>query len=580
METAGNIESEIKKSLSVYCASGGQDALSHIVSVGCAMLHAQTICLYWVRPEQWVYASSNTPEVSTRRMLEYSVRCKIWPWLLQQTNLDTGAPLQLPDEMFPADLTQTPAILPMQDQAGKVAGFIVLLMSTMNSRLLNNKYWRQRCGQYAQVLRAQILVDYDEQTGLLCRKAFVEQTIEWSRSQHMEKKAAGYSCSCLLLLQLDLVRQLRANSGATVATRALGEIAALLGTRIRGRDITGRTAADVISLVLKNCNPGNALRVADSLQRTIAEYKYVASAVILGPAISTVVLPLESGLSEQELQQHLRTPKILSSSVVQAVMPEKQANLRPSNVVDMTTRSKPVSDLPRRQTRSIVAPILAEGAEAQLRLQAGVRLDQELTLACYWVRSLAYAGDASEMQCLRILLDGLSSIRVHRRGTVLPVTIVKITAGFLQDNNIEWLISSCHRRYVAPGELCLAISDIAITANLQQHISQLAKLQAEGYQLLLELSVSPAAGSALCRRLPVDYVRPANQLLSAALGCSQKQDILQQQIMAAHAAGARTVCAGIDTDQALAVCRSLEVSVGFGRLCGRSIALNSFVGPG
>jgi diguanylate cyclase (GGDEF)-like protein len=133
---------------------------------------------------------------------------------------------------------------------------------------------------------------HDILTGLVNRREF-EARLERSLRSAKARETQYALCH----LDVDQFKIINDTCGHSAGDALLGQVGALLKTKIRWRDTLARLGGDEFGLLLESCSLDEALRMAEQLRETIREYKFVWEERTFRLGASIGVVPI-SGDSE------------------------------------------------------------------------------------------------------------------------------------------------------------------------------------------------------------------------------------------------------------------------------------------
>jgi diguanylate cyclase (GGDEF)-like protein/PAS domain S-box-containing protein len=145
---------------------------------------------------------------------------------------------------------------PIRDGAGNVLGGVLVFHDVSESRELNRKLSYH--------------ASHDILTGLVNRREFesrLERAIKSARARE-----ASYA---LCHIDLDQFKIINDNCGHSAGDALLGQVGALLKSKIRWRDTVSRLGGDEFGVLLESCSLEEAVRNAESLREAIRNYKFV-----------------------------------------------------------------------------------------------------------------------------------------------------------------------------------------------------------------------------------------------------------------------------------------------------------------
>jgi len=144
---------------------------------------------------------------------------------------------------------------PIRNDRGEVSGGALVFHDVSESRELN-----RRLSYHA---------SHDVLTGLVNRREFENRV-----DRALKSARARESSYALLYLDLDRFKIINDTCGHQAGDALLGQLGALLKSRIRWRDCLSRLGGDEFGVLLESCSLDEALRSAESLVTAIDEFKF------------------------------------------------------------------------------------------------------------------------------------------------------------------------------------------------------------------------------------------------------------------------------------------------------------------
>jgi diguanylate cyclase (GGDEF)-like protein/PAS domain S-box-containing protein len=145
---------------------------------------------------------------------------------------------------------------PIRDGSGAVSGGVLVFHDVSESRELNRKLSYH--------------ASHDILTGLVNRREF-EQRLERALRSAKARETAYALCH----IDVDQFKIINDTCGHSAGDALLGQVGALLKTKIRWRDTLSRLGGDEFGVLLESCSLEEALRMAEQLKETIRSYKFV-----------------------------------------------------------------------------------------------------------------------------------------------------------------------------------------------------------------------------------------------------------------------------------------------------------------
>jgi len=162
---------------------------------------------------------------------------------------------------------------PIRDGKGNVTGGVLVFHDVSESRELN-----RRLSYHA---------SHDILTGLVNRREFE------SRLERALKSAKARETSyAVCYLDLDQFKIVNDSCGHSAGDALLGQLGALLKSKIRWRDTLSRLGGDEFGVLLESCSLEEAMQTAETLRMAIGEYKFMWDERSFRLGVSIGVVPI------------------------------------------------------------------------------------------------------------------------------------------------------------------------------------------------------------------------------------------------------------------------------------------------
>jgi len=164
---------------------------------------------------------------------------------------------------------------PIRDGKGTVTGGVLVFHDVSESRELN-----RRLSYHA---------SHDILTGLVNRREF-ENRLE----RALKSAKARETSYALCYLDLDQFKIVNDSCGHTAGDALLGQLGALLKSKIRWRDTLARLGGDEFGVLLESCSLDEAMQTAEALRVAIGEYKFMWDERSFRLGVSIGVVPISA----------------------------------------------------------------------------------------------------------------------------------------------------------------------------------------------------------------------------------------------------------------------------------------------
>jgi diguanylate cyclase (GGDEF)-like protein/PAS domain S-box-containing protein len=145
---------------------------------------------------------------------------------------------------------------PIRDSSGHISGVVIVFRDASRER------------HYAATLLYQ--ASHDWLTGLINRREF-ERRLSTALSTSPEAKRQH----AVMYLDLDQFKVVNDTCGHTAGDELIRQVTGLLQRRLRQGDTLARLGGDEFGVLLQNCVPDNALRLAEELLQTVNDFPFI-----------------------------------------------------------------------------------------------------------------------------------------------------------------------------------------------------------------------------------------------------------------------------------------------------------------
>ncbi|MEO7775706.1 MAG: EAL domain-containing protein [Steroidobacteraceae bacterium] len=162
---------------------------------------------------------------------------------------------------------------PIRDGAGQVAGAVLVFHDVTESRELN-----RRLSYHA---------SHDLLTGLVNRREF-ENRVERALKSAKAREASYALC----YLDIDQFKIINDTCGHSAGDALLGQVGALLKSKVRWRDTLSRIGGDEFGIPLESCSLDEAMRTAEVLREAVGNFRFTWEERVFRLGASIGVVPI------------------------------------------------------------------------------------------------------------------------------------------------------------------------------------------------------------------------------------------------------------------------------------------------
>ncbi|MGC4027483.1 MAG: EAL domain-containing protein [Steroidobacteraceae bacterium] len=162
---------------------------------------------------------------------------------------------------------------PIRDGQGKISGAVLVFHDVSESRELNRKLSYH--------------ASHDLLTGLVNRREF-ESRIE----RALRSAKANEASYALCHLDIDQFKMINESCGHSAGDALLGQVGALLKSKIRWRDTLSRIGGDEFGILLESCTLEEALHTAEVLREAVKNFRFTWEERVFRLGASVGVVPI------------------------------------------------------------------------------------------------------------------------------------------------------------------------------------------------------------------------------------------------------------------------------------------------
>jgi diguanylate cyclase (GGDEF)-like protein/PAS domain S-box-containing protein len=435
---------------------------------------------------------------------------------------------------------------PICDRGGLVIGAVVVFHDVTRERRLKRALSWQ--------------ASHDALTGLINRREFDERL-------HAALLAAQHGAGghALLYIDLDQFKVVNDTCGHQAGDRLLRDVTGLLQTRVRTSDAIARLGGDEFGVLLEDCTPEQAARIAEGIRQAIRDFRFVweANTLSVGASIGIVAISCET-----------QSVASVMSAADLACYAAKDAGRNRVHVYEADGVSH------RHREMQWVSRVTRAADEDRLELyfQPIVPLAGDLHLNFHELTVRLRDEDgtlvppsefipAAERYNVMTVIDrwvvgqAIKLLRGRRRlSERLPLLAVNLSGSSLNEPTfVEYVLQSISEPDIAHS-LCFEITETTAVTSLTHARYLMAELRARGCRFALDDFGTGVASFVYLKSLPVDFLKIDGQFIAHIAADPVSRSMVEAVGKVASALGIATVAEWVESEAVLAELKRIGIN--------------------
>ncbi len=437
---------------------------------------------------------------------------------------------------------------PIRDGSGAVCGGVLVFHDVSESRELNRKLSYH--------------ASHDILTGLVNRREF-EARLERSLRSAKARETQYALCH----LDVDQFKIINDTCGHSAGDALLGQVGALLKTKIRWRDTLARLGGDEFGLLLESCSLDEALRMAEQLRETIRNYKFVWEERTFRLGASIGVVPI-TGDSED-------VAAVLSAAD-SACQAAKEAGRNrvysfQENDIDLMRRRREMQWAARINNaleesrfelfRMTIQPLqkAETGAHYELLLRMKDETGKIVSPDNFIAAAERYGiTPAIDRWVIENALRWLVSEADERER--LALCSINLSGQSLGDDKfLPFVIDQFHRSGLDASKICFEITETAAIASFSQANRFIQALKELGCKFALDDFGTGLSSFGYLKHFPVDFLKIDGSFVKEILHDPIDREMVRSINEIGHLTGKQTIAEFAENEEIINMLRSLGV---------------------
>jgi len=437
---------------------------------------------------------------------------------------------------------------PIRDGSGEVTGGVLVFHDVSESRELNRRLSYQ--------------ASHDILTGLVNRREF-ESRLE--RALKSAKANEGNYAICYL--DLDQFKVINDSCGHTAGDALLGQLGALLKSKIRWRDTLARLGGDEFGVLMECQSLAEAMELADSLREAVHSFRFNWDdrSFRLGASVGVVPISLDS----DDVTSVLSAADSACAAAKEAG--RNRVHAYEMNDIELMRRRREMQWAARINTaleesrfelfRQVIMPLQRsdEGAHYELLLRMrdehGNLISPELFIAAAERYGITTSIDRWVIQnALRWLMQD-----AEERARLALCSINLSGQSLADDKFLPFVIEELRRSGIDATRICFEITETAAIASFSQANRFINALKELGCKFALDDFGTGLSSFAYLKHFPVDFLKIDGSFVKEMLHDPIDREMVRAINEIGHLTGKRTIAEFAENQEIISMLRDMKV---------------------
>lgn len=437
---------------------------------------------------------------------------------------------------------------PIRDGSGQVSGGVLVFHDVSEARELN-----RRLSYHA---------SHDVLTGLVNRREF-ETRIE----RALKSTKARETAYALCVLDLDQFKIVNDTCGHSAGDALLGQVGALLKSKVRWRDTLARLGGDEFGILLESCSLDEAMRSAEALREAVRNFKFTWEERTFRLGASIGIVPLSDA-----------NPDVASvlSAADSACQAAKEAgrnrvHIFEENDLDLMRRRREMQWAARINTaleegrfelfRQTIMPL--QKTETGLHYELLLRMRDEagkIVPPDNFMKAAERYGITPNID--RWVVENafrwlVSEADEREKLTMCSINLSGQSLG--DDKFLPYVIDQFHRSGLDASKICFEITETAAIASFSQANRFIQALKELGCRFALDDFGTGLSSFGYLKHFPVDFLKIDGSFVKTILTDPIDREMVRSINEIGHLTGKKTIAEFAENQEIIDMLRSIGV---------------------
>jgi diguanylate cyclase (GGDEF)-like protein/PAS domain S-box-containing protein len=437
---------------------------------------------------------------------------------------------------------------PIRDGNGQVSGGVLVFHDVSEARELN-----RRLSYHA---------SHDVLTGLVNRREF-----EHRMERALKSAKARETSYALCYLDLDQFKIINDTCGHSAGDALLGQVGALLKSKVRWRDTLARLGGDEFGILLESCSLDEAMRTAEALREAVRNFKFTWEERTFRLGASIGVVPITAD------NEDVASVLSAADSACQAAKEAGRNRVHSfeENDIDLMRRRREMQWAARINNaleegrfelfRQTIMPLQRNEPGAHYELLLRMRDEQgKIVAPDNFIAAAERYGITPSID--RWVIENAFRWLVSEadeREKLMLCSINLSGQSFGDDKFLPFVIDQFHRSGLDATKICFEITETAAIASFSQANRFIAALKELGCKFALDDFGTGLSSFGYLKHFPVDFLKIDGSFVKEILHDPIDREMVRSINEIGHLTGKQTIAEFAENVEIIEMLRSLGV---------------------